>query len=208
MATYATVAELRSRLEIPFTDASADAELDAALNDASREIDGHAQRRFDQITETRTFTPTRRDLVIFGAFNDLVAATAISTDSDGDGVYELTWAASDYQLLTESGSPNPNAGPQLMPYQQLRATGAYPLPAHGMWLRRNDLLRITGIWGWPAVPAPVRQACLVIAAEVYKLRSAPFGVVGVADLGIVRVRQNAMADRLLAPYRLNSVLIA
>jgi hypothetical protein len=41
-----------------------------------------------------------------------------------------------------------------------------------------------------------------MAAEVFRLRDAPFGAVGMADLGIIRVRENPKYLRLIAEYRL------
>ena len=42
----------------------------------------------------------------------------------------------------------------------------------------------------------------------FKLKDAPFGVAGMAEWGVVRVRANPMAMAMIAPYRLHPVLVA
>ncbi len=68
-------------------------------------------------------------------------------------------------------------------------------------------MQITGIWGWATVPAAIRQATLIAAAEIFKLKDAPFGVTGFGDLGIVRIQANPMVARLVGPYIRNPVLV-
>ena len=46
-----------------------------------------------------------------------------------------------------------------------------------------DRISITGTWGWPAVPAPVMQGTFLIAAQLFKLKDAPFGVAGNSTFG-------------------------
>lgn len=208
LAGYVSVAELRSRLGIPYGDTGDDLELNAAIDTASRAIEADCQRTFGQVTGVRTFTPTSISRVRFGPFNDLVSLTALAVDPSGTGSFGPAWTLGDFVLLCADGTPNAQAGPEPRPYTQLVATGAQSFPVFTRWLTRPDVVRISGTWGWPAVPAAIRQATLILAAEQFKLRDAPFGVVGVGDLGIARVRQNASADRLLAPYRLSPVLVA
>ena len=35
---------------------------------------------------------------------------------------------------------------------------------------------VTAKWGWAAVPTAVKEACLLLSEEYFKLRDAPFGV--------------------------------
>jgi hypothetical protein len=46
-----------------------------------------------------------------------------------------------------------------------------------------------------------------MAAETWKLKDAPFGVLGIDEFGVVRVRQNKMAASKLAPYSKTRLLI-
>lgn len=210
MAGYVAVADLRGRLGIPYGDTGDDLELSAAIDTASRAIEADCQRQFGQVTGSRMFWPDTAFRVRFGPFNDLVSLNALDVDTLSNGTFATTWTDGDYQVLCADGTPNTHAGPEPRPYTQLVAAGGRLFPSVPIWpaQSRQGCIRITGIWGWPAVPAVIRQATLILAAEQFKLRDAPFGVVGVGDLGIARVRQNATADRLLAPYRLSPVLVA
>ncbi len=204
---YTTLPELKDALRIPQTDTDLDSVFDAAILAVSREIDQHCGRHFYKLTEPRTLIPTDRYRLKLGAFNDLVAVTSLKTDASGDGIFETVWTAGDYQLLTDAGTPNVNAGPEAKPYTQIRAVGALMFPG-GLgfpwfnWMGRTDRVEITGTWGWPAVPVGVREACKLLAVESGKLlREAPFGVAGFGEFGVVRVRDNRKAMAYLARYR-------
>ena len=62
-------------------------------------------------------------------------------------------------------------------------------------------MHVTARWGWPAIPAPVKQAAFLVSAEQWKLKDAPFGVAGFGEFGAIRVRLNPMVTTLLGPYR-------
>ena len=204
---YTTLAEIKDALRIPQADTDLDSVFEAAILAVSREIDQHCQRHFYRITEPRTFTPTHRWCLKLGEFNDLVSVTTLKTDATGDGTFETTWQATDYQLLTTTGSPNVNAGPEPRPYGQVRAVGNQVFPCSYSWYgygigMRADRVEITGTWGWPTVPVDVREACKLLSVESGKLlREAPFGVAGFGEFGVVRVRDNRKAMQYLAPYR-------
>lgn len=89
---------------------------------------------------------------------DLVSVTSIVADEDGDGTPETTWAVTDYQLLPL----NADKGPEPKPYNALY------VPQHstkGAW-PAGRLVRITGVWGWPAVPEAIKLACIHITSLV------------------------------------------
>lgn len=196
---YGTRNELKQRLSIPTSDTADDAMLDRVLETESREIDAWCKRYFYKATDTRAFTPTDSYCVNLGDWNDLVSVTTLKTDASGDGTYETTWTTADYQLLCWDDSPNANAGPEPRPYTKVRAVGGllFPWPTIG---RRVDLVQVVGSFGWPAVPSAVRDACLIMATELFALKDTKFGATGVADLGIIRVRDNPKVMRLLGPY--------
>jgi len=206
---YTTVPELKAALSIPATDTVDDDDLWDAILTASRAVEGDTQRVFYKTTETRTLTPTDRWHVRLGAYMDLVSVTTLKTDADGDGTFETTWATTDYQLLTADGTPNVNAGPEPRPYRRIKAIGTQTFPCSWAWhLGRTDLVQINGVWGWPAVPDRIRRATRLAAAEIFKLNSAPFGAIGMADLGIIRVRANPKYQALISTYQLMPVPVA
>lgn len=189
---YATLAELKSYLKI--TDSAEDAELDQALSSASRGIDKYCDRSFGKDTSAtaRVYYSDSAYLVRVDDFHT-TAGLVVKTDAGDDGTYETTWASTDYQLEPLNGMVDGETG---WPFSRIRAVvGNFP-PCP-----RRPAVQVTAQWGWTAVPAPVKQACLIVAAETFKLATAPFGVAGFGDFGAVRVRDNPMAVRKLDPYR-------
>jgi hypothetical protein len=44
-------------------------------------------------------------------------------------------------------------------------------------------LRVTALWGWSSVPAPIEQACLLQASRLLARRDSPHGVAGSPENG-------------------------
>ncbi len=208
---YTTRGELKSWLKIPVTNSDSDDELDRAAIAATQSIDDECERHFWQVTEARSFVVwDDYRLLRLGRFNDLVSATAVKSDLDFDGVYETVWAATDYRLERYTGTANINAASQQRPYTQFRAVGQLLLPInpYGEGYGRQDLLQITGTWGWPAVPPKIRQACLLVATDIFKRREAPFGIAGNTEFGVVRVREDPKVMKLIGRYRYSAGVFA
>lgn len=171
---YCTVAEANTRLELRGTrDNPVIGTLIAAC---SRLIDDYCRRRFYASTQTRlysapsaaypfynqmgmiTYSATRPPRILV---DDLLTVTSIATDEDGDRVYELSWAATDYDLYPAN---NPADG---LPYWEIRTaingTHRFPFTPLG--------IQITGSWGFSATTPPlVKEACL---AQVGMFMRAP-----------------------------------
>lgn len=196
---YCTPAELKARVGID--DTLDDDQILVACEAVSRWIDGYCERRFYRATETRTYTPS-------GSYgldvDDLVSVTTLKTDADGDGVYETTWATSDYQLLPV----NPGAAPETRPYTAIKAIGSLTFPAAWSGYGRGNSIELVGVFGWPAVPDPVKTAAAILVADFLKLGSMTFGVQGYGDYGAIRARMSGPATQLLDRYRKHPVLIA
>ena len=181
--------------------------FDQAVNAASRAIDSYCQRHFWEATaQARVLDACDARLLQLGAFGDLVSidANGLKTDESGDGTYETTWATTDYQLLPL----RPVAAPEQKPYRSISAvaTRLFPLPTAGT---RAARIQITGTWGWPAIPADVTQACLTLAARLYRRKDSPEGVAGFGDFGQIRIsRIDPDVQALLDPYRLYPVKVA
>jgi len=169
------------------------------IETVSRWIDGHCQRFFGQtdpdvVRVFDTCDPCRVNV------SDLLAVAAVKTDENGDGTFEVTWAAGDYQPLplAQAGAPEPR------PFTMLQAVAArrFPVPYWGQ--ERRGRIQVTGTWGWAAVPEPVEEACLIQASRVWMRRQSPQGVIGgFSDFGPVRVsaRLDPDVEDLLAYYR-------
>lgn len=200
---YVTVDQLKARLGITGTGAADDDELLAACWSASRAIDSMCDRMFYRVTDTRTFEPESTVSAPLPAFCDLVSVTTLATDSSGDGVFETTWSGSDYRLLPA----NPNAAPEPRPYTLIRSTGTRVFPML-QFPSRPDAVQITGVFGWPQVPFPIRSAAGIAAAELFRMKDAPLGVAGMGEFGVVRVREIPHVKSLVGPYMRAPVRIA
>src|SRR5215468_5985878 len=96
-ASYYTVVQLKEWLAI--TDTRDDALLTRIISSVSRWIDGYCGRQFWLDTPTaRTYQPTDWYQLCIDDVGDQTGLQ-VKTDASGDGVFETTWAASDYQLL-------------------------------------------------------------------------------------------------------------
>lgn len=200
---YCSLEELKSRVgEASRTDH--DFELSIAIDSASRSIDGFCGRVFSLATTAtaRIFYP--RDSY-FARIDDFHTITdlAIKTDLDDDGTYETTWASADYQLEPLNGVVDGESG---WPFWRIRAVGSSLFPCASVNTRAP--LQVTAKWGWAAVPANVKEATLILAEEAFRLKDSPFGVGGYGQFGIIRVRDNPMAARLVARYQRDPVLVA
>lgn len=195
---YCSVAELKSRIGLASTDTSDDDQLLLAVQAATRAIDQFTGRYFWSGTDTRVYSTFDIESC---RIDDLVSITSLSTDSTGLGTYDQVWAAGDYRLEPANA---PASNPEPEPYTAIRALagggGRFWFP----WvypLSNPDRVKVTGVFGWPAVPYLVKQAALQAAEDAYKLKDAPFGVMGSADgLGLIRVSANPKLAGMLYSY--------
>lgn len=203
---YCTLAELKTWVGIG--DSVDDSNLELSINSASRWIDSYCGRRFwlDSSGVARTFEATDQHVI---PIDDLGSTTGltIKIDQDRDGTFETTLAASDYLLLPDDAA---TASPEAEPYSSIHAVGAYVWPLRYPGMTRTALVQVTGRWGWPAVPDPVKQACLIEAHRLFTRRKSPEGVAGFNDFGVVRLSRTLDPEvtALLDPYRLARVLAA
>ena len=169
---YCTVETLKSSFKDSRT--VDDLEYHAACFAASRALEQYCQRVFYRTTEARTLNPSGLYRVELPAFHDLVSVTSLKTDESGDGTFETTWSASDYQLLCIDNTPNANAGPEPRPYVRVKAVGTRRFPALCYTpLARSDRVEVAGVWGWSSVPWAIKKAAEIVAAETFKLKDAP-----------------------------------
>jgi hypothetical protein len=176
---YATLAELKHFIGPGITGTAEDAELTLALSAASRAIDHATGRQFGVLSAVAIryyapsdgFTAAGRSVVLI---DDLmsVAGLAIRVDGAGDGSYSTTLTGTDYQLYPW------NAAADGRPWTALIGAGE-----GGTWPRRERALEVTAKWGWTAVPAEVKQACLLQASRLLMRKNSPFGVAGSPEMG-------------------------
>lgn len=208
LTNYATRDELKSYVgqggTITLT-AGDDAEMDAAITSASRQIDAHCNRRFylDGSVSARVFvaeSPALLKVTDFSTTTGLV----VKTDTTGNGTYDRTWTSADYQCEPLNGV---NEGLEGWPYWRIRAIDDETFPVDPTGRAR---VQVTAKWGWAAVPDAVFQACLVQSLANFKRKDAPFGVISFDEYGSVRTGPDIekAAQSLLAPYRRGEIVRA
>lgn len=185
---YATVAELKRRQAIPDTNTYVDSDLLDALTAASRGVDRYCGRTFGR---TEVVDATSRTFE--------VRSSGIQTDdfwtTDGLIINGAAWADISTRYLLE---PLNGVLDGLPGWPYLRVT--FTLASVWGWPSGMATCDVTAAWGWEAVPADVKSATLMLAAEELKLKDTPFGVAGFGDYAI-RVRSNPKVAERLAPFR-------
>ena len=188
---YATLAQVKAALRI--TDAVDDSLLEMAIESASRLIDGYTYRYFYNAgTATRDFVAQDSYLTII---DDLISLTELKT-TDEIGSEYVTWNSSDYQLRPVNGKQDGLN----VPYTSILSTDDLLFNILG----EQALVRVTGVWGWSAVPIAVTQATIIQSSRIYKRLDSPLGVAGFGDLGAIRVGRALDPDveQLVMPYRI------
>lgn len=176
---YATLNELKAFVSIAQADTDHDADLERNVEAASRMIDEYTGRIFyDTGSATaktfRAHSPYRLDVPDFSTTSGLT----VKTDTTNDGSYDTTWTiTTDFIVETESETRSGS------PYVRVLTTDTYLFPTIG----RRRRVEVTARWGWTAVPVEVEQTCLIVAAELWRRKDAPFGVAGFGPDGAVRV---------------------
>jgi hypothetical protein len=191
--SYASLSEFKAAVGI--TDSTDDTALQNVLDATDTLIDLYCDRKtgFGTASETRYYTAEDYEYVLT---DDLVSVTTLQTDDDANGTYETTWTSgTDYVLAPR------NAALDGFPYTEIDTSVTWP---------RNfpkDVylgVKVVGVFGFPSVPAAVKQAEIIQAGAVWNSRTAPFGVIGSADLGGILRMSRALhpeAALILEPYR-------
>jgi hypothetical protein len=195
MADYATRAEAKAILGIASSDTTEDTLVDSLITAASSAIDQYCDRPAGfspQGTQTRYYTALEYYRI---DVDDLLTVSSLATDDGIDGTYSEVWTAGTYNLTPY------NAALEGRPYTGIESsdTSILNFPKHV-----TKGVKIIGTWGWSAIPAAIKQACLLEVAKLYASRNAPFGVIGTGDAGGVTrmsTRMHPAAVALLDPYR-------
>lgn len=189
---YCTLSELKDSLQID--DSVDNASLEAAIMSASRMIDDYTQRFFYKdgtiaSPVTRYYTP--EDAISLN-IDDIVTVSSIATDNDLLFTYTTVWSTSDFVVEPIN---NPRKG---WPYNRLVAVGAYVWP-----FQIPQSVKITGAWGWSAVPQEIQLAAKIQASRLFIRRQSPFGIAGTPELGTVRLssRLDPDVEALIRPFK-------
>lgn len=173
----------------------ADADVDLAVETASRAIDELCKRRFwadANANQVRYYRPTSKELL---RTDDLVTLTTLQTDPGGDGTYEETWTVNtDFTLEPDNADTNGR------PWELIRV---HPRGSYRFTPEYPRSVKVTGKFGWAAVPPAIKTATTILAGRlVLRMREAPFAIVGIgADGFAVRLaREDPDVMGLIAPF--------
>lgn len=197
--SYATLAEFKSSIGI--TDSTDDTALQSVLDSADQLINNYVDTKVGfgvTSSQTRYYTADRFDFVLT---DPIVSVSQLATDINGDGTYSQVWTSNDYILAPR------NAALDSRPYTEIDTSpfsnADYSFPVGYLEVK------VTGVFGWPSVPAAVKQAALIQAGAIWASRSAAFGIIGSESLGGVMRMSAALhpeARALLEAYRLRGGL--
>ena len=181
---YATLVGIKAYLSI--SDTTDDTLLETLVESASRSIDKIANRRFYADTSA-TVRLYRAYSDVFVYTDDISSTTGliVKVDEAGNGTYTKTLTLNTNFIM------DPLTADALgRPFTQLTMvsnTESWPIfPG----LTQNGLrpgVQVTAKFGWPSVPSDVNVACLILTADLYKRKDAPGGVLGLGDLGVIRM---------------------
>ena len=153
--------------------------IDRILEAASEAVQSHANRRFDSVTEQRTFHPEGRpaDLTV-GDVRLVTEVTEAGETLDGEN----------WRLMPPAMQGRPSRT-----LRRLRCSG---------W---GSPVTVAASWGWPSVPDAVVQATTMLAARLYQRSQSPTGsaTMGGEQFYVRTVDPDIAA--LIAAYKLPAV---
>ena len=186
---YATLIQLKSAIGI--ADGVDDPMLEMAIESASRQIDSYTERYFYNAgTAVKLFSPLDNYVC---PTEDFITLTKVETSEDGES-WDTEWAATDWQAEPLNG----RSGGLVTSYTQIRAIDSYLFP----YRNGEATARLTGTWGWSAVPIAITQATIILASRIFKRLDSPLGIIS-NELGSMRVgfRLDPDVQHLIDPYR-------
>ena len=199
---YVTSDQLKATLNIVGL-SYADADIAAAITSASRAIDELSNRFYyqDSATTTRIYSPTHNYEL---AIHDLVSITSLAIDLDGSLTYAQPLTRDVDYALEPVNAPLKQTGWPYTWIRILQLTTGYVFD-HTMPLS----VRVEGIFGWPAVPAPIQMATTMMATRFLKqMREAPFGIANFDGMGIRLGQLDPTVKMLVGPYMRHRIAVA
>jgi hypothetical protein len=168
--SYITAEALKRTLTLNGTTFAND-DVDEAIVAASRAVDDACGRFFGRDSSAEVERIYRPQSATVCLIDDLVELTSLETDQNGDGEVERTWVQNREFVLEPL-----NAAADSRPYTKLSLNSYRASVAFPFWAPRS--VKVTGRFGWPAIPANVPTATSLVASRLVKrLREAPFGIV-------------------------------
>jgi len=179
---YTTLAAFQAYANMSSITGDETTTIEQAIEAASRTIDRIANRRFyiDAAATARLYRTTD----FYTLFVDDIGSTtnlAVNLDADGNGNYTDTLTLNTDFIL------DPVTAPQLeRPFTRITMVGTetFPLP-----ISRRPQVQVTAKFGWydGTPPDDIVEACLILSADYVKRASSVGGVLGLSELGAIRM---------------------
>jgi hypothetical protein len=189
---YLTVGELKSYVRSELT--SDDSAYEAAIQTAELIIDNATARRFiiadPSVSTARVFVPSGGEYLFI---DDAVAIVSV-TDNGAALVSGTDYQAEPLNALSDSG--------ESVPYHTLRRLGYYYSRWYNWYgIPNSATISVTARWGWPSIPALVKESCKIVAKDVFLNRdTAGFGLVTITDAGGIGTRENRIVQQMVTAY--------
>jgi hypothetical protein len=179
---YATLAQFQAYANMSTLTAGETTTIEKAIESASRSIDRITNRRFyaDSTAQQRFYRPIdwyRLDV------DDISTTTGIEVafDQTGNGNYTQVLTFQTDYILDPINAPQ-----KAIPYTRVVMVGATTLPAPYSW---RPAVRVTARYGWynGVAPDDIVEATLILSADLFKRASSVGGVLGLSELGAIRM---------------------
>jgi len=194
---YTTVATFQSYTGMSSVTADETVNIEKAIESASRSIDRMTNRRFwaDSSATARQYRATD----FYRLFVDDISSTSgliVKTDSAGNGSYATTLTINTDYIL------DPLNAPQLeRPYTIITLVGTTLFPSP---INLRPGIQVTAKFGWynGTPPDDIEEACLILSTDLVKRASSVGGVVGLSELGAIRMSPLGRdVQAMVRPYR-------
>lgn len=181
LVNYTDAPTMRTYLNIQDTVTNYDELLNEAIESASREVDKRTRRYFgkDEEASERTF--------------DVTGCGYLMIDDALPGTVELD-GYTGFKALPRDGIVDGVPG---NPITRLK---------HWAFMECDEVV-VTATWGWPVIPAVVREATKMLAAETFMSKDAPLGYKGSETIGVVIMRERGPVLKKLEFYARKDVLL-
>lgn len=141
-----------------------------AIEIASRWVERHTGRQFHETDPSGSPTASARYFDAVGrrvTIDDCQSITLVETDTGDDGTYATTVTA--YQALPVGGRDNLLGS---VPYTSLISLSTSVWPCENY---RKGAVKVTGLWGWTAVPDDVKRATAIFAQDLLRDSETNYG---------------------------------
>jgi hypothetical protein len=156
---------------------------------ASRQVDRILGRRVaqDATTSTRHYTPASGDTLLVDDISTTVGLVVV------DYTTTLTIDV-DYGLFPTDGVMASTGEPG--PYYQITKFSGIG------WfqVRRGASVAVTARWGWPSVLPIVKEATILLVADLVTAKDNRYGTIGFGDGSVMRARANPLVAEMLSDY--------